>query len=331
MDDPRDRSCPGRARRDRARRPSPRAAGASRAWRSLRSPTSTSRASSGPPRSLLVYARRRPSTTCSPTRRSTPSCSRRRPGSRPGSRAGSLEAGKYVLAEKPLAPSLAEAAELAELPAAHERLQIGLTYRHHPSSSGCGSSCANGRARRSAARSGVGVRRGRRSRRRPGRLRTAAPVARALPARDLRRRARLRPAQLPPRRGTDHRPGWALRSDERYATANANGAILEYDDGTLARLDVIWLYPVLPPSQFVVTGPRGCAVLDPPTFALSVGSPTARRRSCAAPGDKTEVCFAAPAQPLRRPLPRGDAARPRARRGARRASSSRSASRRPQA
>ena len=43
-----------------------------------------------------------------------------------------LEAGKYVLAEKPLAPTLAE-----QLPfrngAAAERLQIGLTYRHHPS------------------------------------------------------------------------------------------------------------------------------------------------------------------------------------------------------
>ena len=27
--------------------------------------------------------------------------------------------------------------------------------------------------------------------------------------------------------------GWALRSDERFATANANGAILEYEGGTL--------------------------------------------------------------------------------------------------
>ena len=43
-----------------------------------------------------------------------------------------LEAGKWVLAEKPLACSLAETAEVREAPGAAERLQIGLTYRHHP-------------------------------------------------------------------------------------------------------------------------------------------------------------------------------------------------------
>ena len=43
-----------------------------------------------------------------------------------------LEAGKVVLAEKPLAPTLAETAEVGAMPAAADRLQIGLTYRHHP-------------------------------------------------------------------------------------------------------------------------------------------------------------------------------------------------------
>ena len=43
-----------------------------------------------------------------------------------------VEAGKYVLAEKPLAPTLAEQLELRTVPGAAERLQIGLTYRHHP-------------------------------------------------------------------------------------------------------------------------------------------------------------------------------------------------------
>ena len=43
-----------------------------------------------------------------------------------------LEAGKWVLAEKPLGLSVAETAEVREAPGAAERLQIGLTYRHHP-------------------------------------------------------------------------------------------------------------------------------------------------------------------------------------------------------
>ena len=71
-----------------------------------------------------------------------------------------------------------------------------------------------------------------------------------------------------------------------------NGAILEYEDGTIARLDVIWLYPVLPPSQFVVTGPTGLRRPRPADLrAHASSSRTARPRSCAAPGDKTEVCF----------------------------------------
>ena len=203
----------------------------------------------------------------------------------------SLEAGKYVLAEKPLAPSLADAAELAELPEAHERLQIGLTYRHHPSVE---------RLRELLREGALG-----------GPLLVQASVCDEVadPDGDPEGFAR----RL---RSLEHGPpvisdgvhacdrlnyllgampttvrGWALRSDERFATANANGAILEYEGGTLVRLEVIWLYPVLPPSQFVVTGPRGRAVLDPPTFALSVELADGTTEELPAPGDKTEVCF----------------------------------------
>ena len=45
---------------------------------------------------------------------------------------GALDAGKWVLAEKPLGLSVAETADVRAAPGATERLQIGLTYRHHP-------------------------------------------------------------------------------------------------------------------------------------------------------------------------------------------------------
>ena len=48
---------------------------------------------------------------------------------------------------------------------------------------------------------------------------------------------------------------------------------------------------MLPPSQFVVTGPHGRAVLDPPTFALRVDLADGTVEELPAPGDKTEVCF----------------------------------------
>ena len=52
------------------------------------------------------------------------------------------------------------------------------------------------------------------------------------------------------------------------ASANVNGGALTYADGTVARLEVVWLTPVLPRSQFVVTGPNGLATLDPPLAEL---------------------------------------------------------------
>ncbi len=85
--------------------------------------------------------------------------------------------------------------------------------------------------------------------------------------------------------------GWSLRSDPGFASPNVNGGLLTYADGSIARVEVIWLYPALPPSQFVVTGPLGCATLDPPTFGLDVRFADGRHERAEPPGDKTEVCF----------------------------------------
>lgn len=50
-----------------------------------------------------------------------------------GLTARALAAGKYVLAEKPIATAVAVVRPLAALPAEHlDRLQVGLTYRHDP-------------------------------------------------------------------------------------------------------------------------------------------------------------------------------------------------------
>jgi myo-inositol 2-dehydrogenase / D-chiro-inositol 1-dehydrogenase len=202
-----------------------------------------------------------------------------------------LEAGKYVLAEKPLGLSVAETTEVRELPGAAERLQIGLTYRHHP---------AVDRLRELIASGALG---------RPLLIQAAICDEPANPEEDPRGYARrLRSLERIPPVVSDgvhacdrinyllgESPvdvtGWSLRTDPAYATANVNGGILTYSDGTVARLEVIWLTPVLPPSQFVVTGPHGRATLDPPTFGLTVELTDGTVEVVEPPGDKTEVCF----------------------------------------
>jgi predicted dehydrogenase len=202
-----------------------------------------------------------------------------------------LAAGKYVLAEKPLAPTLAEQLRLRDLPGAAERLQVGLTYRHHP---------AIDRLRRLIATEALG---------RPLYIQASVCDERADPAgnpehyaRRLRALEHGLPIVLDGIHACDRLnlllgaapaelTAWALTSSPDYAAPNVNGAALTYADGTIVRLEVIWLYPVLPPSQFVVTGPHGRAVLDPPTFELRIEI-DGTCEVVAPPGDKTTSCFA---------------------------------------
>lgn len=203
-----------------------------------------------------------------------------------------LQAGKYVLAEKPIAPTAAAAASLRDVPGAANRLQIGLTYRHHP---------AIDRLQTLIAAGELG---------RPLLIQAAICDERADPEGDpqgyerrLRSLERMAPMVSDGVHACDRLnlllgdtpagvSGWSLRTDAHYASPNVNGGVLTYDDGTVVRLEVIWLTPVLPPSQFIVTGPLGCATLDPPTFGLTIELADGRVERLDPPGDKTEVCFA---------------------------------------
>jgi myo-inositol 2-dehydrogenase/D-chiro-inositol 1-dehydrogenase len=203
-----------------------------------------------------------------------------------------LDAGKWVLAEKPLGLSVAETADVRATPGAAERLQIGLTYRHHP---------AVDRLRELIAAGALG---------RPLLIQAAICDEPANPEQEPRAYARRVGSleRIPPvvsdgvhacdrinyllGEAPVEVTGWSLRTDPAYARANVNGGVLTYDDGTIARLEVVWLTPVLPRSQFVVTGPNGLATLEPPTFRLTVELADGTTETHEPPGDKTEVCFA---------------------------------------
>lgn len=203
-----------------------------------------------------------------------------------------LEAGKYVLAEKPLGRSTGEVSALGDVPGARERLQIGLTYRHHP---------AVERLRELVRSGALGS---------PLLIQAAICDEAADPvgdpvghARRLRSLERLPPVVSDGVHACDRInyllgtapvdvTGWSVRTDPTFACGNVNGGALTYADGTVARLEVVWLTPVLPASEFVVTGALGRAVLDPPTFALSVDFADGRREQHDPPGAKTTVCFA---------------------------------------
>jgi myo-inositol 2-dehydrogenase/D-chiro-inositol 1-dehydrogenase len=202
-----------------------------------------------------------------------------------------LVCGKYVLAEKPLALSVAAAAEVAAEPNARARLQIGLTYRHHLAVERLRELCLGG---------DLGA---------PLLVQASICDEPANPEGDPEGFARrLRSLEHGPPVISDgvhacdrlnfvlaatptHVHGWGLRSDSRYASHNVNVAVLEYESGTLARLEVIWLVPVLPPNQFIVTGPLGRAVLDPPTFRLTVDLVDGTHEEITTHSGKTEVCF----------------------------------------
>lgn len=209
----------------------------------------------------------------------------------PGLAIEALGAGRFVLAEKPVATSLAAASLYDGLDAAaRRRLQIGLTYRHDPAMLELRDRIADG---------ALG-----------GPLLVRAHVYDerrdpADPAHLARIEATLRHGSPVVHEGahvfdwlatllgghpTAIEDAWALRTDPAYANPNLTGARLAYPGGSVALVEFGWLTDALPRCEISVLGPRGHALLDGFTFRLRLTT-SAGQLLVEPAGDRTERCF----------------------------------------
>jgi myo-inositol 2-dehydrogenase / D-chiro-inositol 1-dehydrogenase len=180
-----------------------------------------------------------------------------------------LGAGCFVLAEKPIATSVAAAAPLAALPPEHlARLQVGLTYRHDPALERLAAWIADGRLgeRPLLVRAHVYD-----ERRVDGDAEHAARVAAALRHGSpmLHDGAHLMDwLAVLLGDGAEVDDAWAARLDADAPTPHLTGARLRWPDGTLAVVEVGWWLRQLPRCELEVLGERGRALLDLRTFSL---------------------------------------------------------------
>lgn len=199
-------------------------------------------------------------------------------------------AGHWVLAEKPVAVDLAAAGVLAELPpAVADRIQVGLTYRHHPAMTRLKEWIDDGRlGERLLVRANIYDERRtpeapQHFRRIVTTLEHGTPVIHE-GAHVFDWLAYLFGPQI---RVVD---AWALRTDPQYPAANLTGARLELEGGHPALIEFGWLLDALPACELSVLGQRGLAVLDCATFALRLS--TAEGEQLIEPArDRTEESF----------------------------------------
>jgi myo-inositol 2-dehydrogenase / D-chiro-inositol 1-dehydrogenase len=202
-----------------------------------------------------------------------------------------LRAGRFVLAEKPVATSVAAAAVYAGLTDAERaRLQIGLTYRHDPAIAQLKTWIDDG------------VLGG------PLLVRAHVYDERRDPAdaEHLDRMRRTLSHGTPVVHEGAHvfdwlahllGPGaftvddaWALRTDPDLPAPNLTGARLSHPAGHRVLAEFGWLTDVLPRCELTFLGPRGLATLDGATFALRLTT-AAGERTVEFPGERGPRCF----------------------------------------
>jgi myo-inositol 2-dehydrogenase/D-chiro-inositol 1-dehydrogenase len=180
-----------------------------------------------------------------------------------------LGAGCFVLAEKPIAMSVAAAAPLAALSAdALARLQVGLTYRHDPALERLAAWIADGRLgeRPLLLRAHVYD-----ERRVDGDVEHAERVAAALRHGSpmLHDGAHLMDwLAVLLGDGAEVEDGWAVSMDPDAPAPHLTGARLRWPGGTLVLVEVGWWLRELPCCELEVLGERGRALLDLRTFVL---------------------------------------------------------------
>jgi myo-inositol 2-dehydrogenase/D-chiro-inositol 1-dehydrogenase len=182
-----------------------------------------------------------------------------------------LEAGKYVLAEKPLATRLSELRPFEEVGSAvQDRLQIGFTYRHAEAMEHLRSLVASGE---------LGD---------PLLVRIGLYDELADPTRTsehFRRMHRTLESGMPFIHEGAHACDWlnflldrrpdevrsvAMRTESDFPAPNVNAATLRYPGGTTVLVEMGWLLPAFPTSYLTVTGSRAHAELSFETYVLTV-------------------------------------------------------------
>ncbi len=202
-----------------------------------------------------------------------------------------VQAGSYVLAEKPVATSVAAAAPLAELPGElAARVQVGLTYRHDPAMAQLHDWIATGRL------GGPLLVRAhiydeRRDANDPEHeARLTATLAHGTPVVHEGAHVFDWLAYLlggPPEELAD---AWSVRTSPKLPAANVVGARLRYPGSAMAVVEFGWLTDALPPCELSVLGARGHAVLDLRTFQLRLDTGDAVE-VVEFPGDRVARCF----------------------------------------
>ena len=69
-----------------------------------------------------------------------------------------------------------------------------------------------------------------------------------------------------------------LRTDATFPSENYTCAIIRYDNGNVARLEVTWMLPVLPPGDFRILGPGGSVQVNRAEGWATLQTPSTRER-----------------------------------------------------